>query len=119
MRPRRPRTTERRAPVPPADPAGDDLGPCPICGRAMVRGPSVDRHHFLPRSEGGREARPVHRICHRKLHSLFTERELATSYATPEAVRANPEIARFVRWLDGKHPEFWTRTAEARSKGRR
>jgi hypothetical protein len=85
----------------------------------MVAGPSVDRHHFLPKSEGGRESRWVHRVCHRKLHSLFTERELARGYATPEAVRANPEVARFIGWLRGKHPEFWVRTTAARAKGRR
>lgn len=85
----------------------------------MVAGPSVDRHHFLPKSEGGRERRWVHRVCHRKLHSLFTERELARDYATPEAVRAHPEMARFIGWLRGKHPEVWVRTATARAKGRR
>jgi hypothetical protein len=93
-----------------------ELGPCPICGRPMRAGPSVDRHHFVPKSEGGREARWVHRICHRKLHSLFTERELARAYATPDAIRAHPEMARFVHWLRGKHPEFWVRTATARAK---
>jgi len=85
----------------------------------MVAGPSVDRHHFLPRSEGGRESRPVHRVCHRKLHSLFTERELARGYATPEAIRAHPEVARFVAWVRGKHPEFWVRTATAKARRRR
>lgn len=84
----------------------------------MIQGASVDRHHFLPRSEGGREARWVHRICHRKLHSLFTERELARLYATPEAIRAHPEITRFVRWVARKHPEFWVRTATARARRR-
>ena len=96
-----------------------DLGECPICGRPMLPGASVDRHHFVPRSEGGRETSWVHRICHRKLHSLFTERELARLYATPEAVRAHPEMQRFIRWVGRKHPEFWVRTAEARAKRRR
>ncbi len=85
----------------------------------MVAGPSVDRHHFLPKSEGGRERRWVHRVCHRKLHSLFTERELARDYATPEAVRAHPEVDRFVRWLRRKPPEFWapTRSPSFRRRG--
>jgi hypothetical protein len=98
---------------------GAPLGPCPICGRPMIEGPSVDRHHFVPRSEGGREAVPVHRVCHRKLHSLWTERELALLFSTPEAVHAHPEMQRFIRWLQRKPPEFWVRTEEARSKGRR
>ena len=80
-----------------------DLGECPICGRPMLPGASVDRHHFVPRSEGGRETSWVHRICHRKLHSLFTERELA----------------RFIRWVERKHPEFRARTATAKARRRR
>ena len=90
--------------------AGTGLGPCPICGRPMIAGPSVDRHHFLPRVEGGRQSAPVHRICHRKLHTLWSERELARLYRTPEAIRAHPEIRRFVAWLRRKPPEFWAPT---------
>lgn len=98
---------------------GPSLGDCPICGRPMVAGGSVDRHHFVPKSEGGRVAVWVHRICHRKVHSLWTERELATAYSTPEAIRADPEMASFIRWLARKHPEFWARTREARAGDRR
>lgn len=96
--------------------AAADLGPCPICGRPMIAGPSVDRHHFVPKSEGGRETRHVHRVCHRKLHSLFTERELAKAYSTPEAVRAHPEMQTFLRWIARKDPEFYSRTATAQLK---
>lgn len=93
--------------------------PCPICGRPMVEGPSIDRHHFLPRSEGGRVAVPVHRICHRKIHSLWTERELAMGLDTPEAIREHPEMQKFIRWVARKPPEFWVRTASSGSKRRR
>jgi hypothetical protein len=84
----------------------------------MIAGASVDRHHFVPRAEGGRASAPVHRICHRKLHTLWTERELAHLYQTPAAIRAHPEIARFVRWLRGKPPEFWTPTRPRRGTRR-
>ena len=79
----------------------------------------MDRHHFVPRSEGGRGARRVHRICHAKIHSLFTGRELATLYGTPEALRAHPEVARFVRWVAKRPPEFHSRTAPPRRKADR
>lgn len=82
----------------------------------MIEGPSVDWHHFLPRTEGGRAAAPVHRICHRKLHTLWTERELARLYSTPEAICGHPEIQRFVRWLRGKPPEFWAPTRAQRRR---
>jgi hypothetical protein len=82
------------------------LGPCPVCGREMIAGPSVDRHHWQPKSRGGREAEPLHLICHRKLHSLFTEKELATTYATPEAVRQHPQMQTFIQWVRRRPSEF-------------
>lgn len=83
-----------------------DLGPCPLCGRPMIAGPSVDRHHWIPKTEGGRAAEPLHRICHRKIHAVLDEKSLARDYATPEALRAHPEIHAFLRWVRRKHPEF-------------
>ena len=80
--------------------------PCPVCGRPINRGPSADRHHWLPRSRGGRDSDAIHVVCHRKIHSVFTPKELASDYGTPEAVRAHPEIAAFVRWVRRKPPDF-------------
>ena len=61
-----------------------EIGICPICNRMMIEGPSVDKHHFVPKSEGGVDTVFIHRVCHSKIHSLFTEKELAEEYNTPE-----------------------------------
>jgi hypothetical protein len=86
--------------------SGERLGPCPVCGREMIAGPSVDRHHWQPKSWGGREAQPLHLICHRKLHTLFSEKELATTFDTPEAVRQHPQMQIFIQWVRRRPPEF-------------
>lgn len=67
------------------------VGSCPICDRDMLKGPSIDRHHFYPKCKGGRETEWVHKICHRKIHSVFTESELAKEYNNAEIVRSHPE----------------------------
>ena len=95
-------------------PAPELLPPCPLCGRPMVRGPSVDAHHLVPKSRGGRTAEPVHRVCHRKLHATFTETQLACEYSTWAALRTHPEIAAFVRWLRNKPPEFYDGSVKTR-----
>lgn len=82
----------------------------------MVAGPSVDRHHWVPRSEGGREATALHTVCHRKIHAVLSERDLARHYHTADRLRAHPEIARFLTWVSGKPPEF---TSPHRSTRRR
>lgn len=85
----------------------------------MVLGPSIDEHHLVPKSHGGRAAQLVHRVCHRKIHSTFTESQLAGEYATWEALRAHPEIASFVRWLRNKPAEFYDRSVKTnRLRGR-
>lgn len=84
----------------------------------MIAGPSVDRHHFVPRAEGGRIAVPLHRVCHRMIHALWTERELAAGYSTPEVIREHPAMRRFIRWIAGKPAEFWVPTAGPRHRRR-
>lgn len=72
----------------------------------MVPGPSVNLHHLVPRSHGGRDSEAVHRVCHNKIHAELSEKELAQSYRSWEALRGHPEIARFICWVRRKHPEF-------------
>jgi hypothetical protein len=72
----------------------------------MSPGPSVDEHHWVPKCEGGREVSMVHKICHRALHARFSERELAREFATPEQVRADPVMARFISWVRKRPPDY-------------
>lgn len=96
-------------------PAMDDDA-CPLCGRPMVDGPSVNRHHLVPKTYRGRETHRMHRICHGKIHAVLTERELRDAYASFERLRAHPEIARFVDWVRSKPPEFVGRHRPARRR---
>ena len=41
---------------------------CPLCGRVLEPGASVDEHHLVPKSKGGKVKSLIHRICHRKIH---------------------------------------------------
>jgi hypothetical protein len=89
---------------------------CSLCQRPLIAGPSVDEHHLVPRSHGGKETHRIHRICHRKIHSVLTERQLAQSYNTWEALRAHPAIASFISWVQKKPPEYYDNSRTARDK---
>lgn len=80
---------------------------CPLCDRPLPDGPTVDLHHPRPRSMGGTATVPMHRICHRKLHATFTERELAVFGDDWSALRAAPEIGDFVRWVARRPVTFY------------
>lgn len=82
----------------------------------MIAGPSVEEHHLVPKSQGGRETVSLHRVCHRKIHAELTERELRDNYTTVEALRGHPAIAAFVRWVAGKPPEFTKATFRRKSR---
>ena len=96
------RGTEPLGYVPPPGPVI-----CPLCGRALEPGASVDEHHLVPRSQGGKAKTLIHRICHRKIHATLSERELTTHFNTWPALQKHPDIATFVRWVANKPPAFY------------
>lgn len=93
-----------------------DLGPCPLCARSMVAGPSVNQHHLIPKSQRGTEQFHMHRICHHKLHATLSEKEMATYYHTWERLREHPEIAKFVAWVQKKPATYYDRNDSSRRK---
>ncbi|QJD92201.1 hypothetical protein HH213_20145 [Duganella dendranthematis] len=95
-----------------------DAERCPLCGRVLGT-VNIDRHHLVPKTFKGKEQFPIHKICHRKIHSVFTERELLHSYHTWEALRAHPDIQTFIAWVANKPAGFYVRTdTSARKKSR-
>jgi len=90
---------------------------CPLCGRPL--GAKAEAHHLTPRTFGGRATVPLHPICHRKIHATLSEKELRDRYYTLEALREQSEIALFLRWIEGKQPDFHTRTETSRARRRK
>ena len=84
----------------------------------MIRGKSVDRHHWIPKSCGGKDQALIHRICHRKIHSLWTEKQLRDEFNTPEKIRNHPQMADFLNWVRKRPADYYDRTRTAKSKGR-
>jgi 5-methylcytosine-specific restriction endonuclease McrA len=91
-----------------------DLGHCPLCGRKLVGGSSVNQHHLVPRSRNGRDTVALHRICHAAVHAILSEKQLERQYNTIERLREHPQLRHFINWVRRKPPEFWVRTRRAR-----
>ncbi|MDX1670288.1 MAG: HNH endonuclease [Limnobacter sp.] len=79
---------------------------CPLCHRPLLAGPSVDEHHLVPKSKGGKDKFLMHKICHQKIHSLIDEATLAKQYCTWDALRSHPEIQKFIAWVAKRPPEY-------------
>lgn len=94
---------------------------CELCARAAP----LTRHHLIPRALHGkpRYRRRFDRAerltailwvchaCHRHLHAVLGERELADHYRRREALLAHPEIQAFVAWLSTKPAGFRPKTS--------
>ena len=58
----------------------------------------------------------LHHLCHKGIHAALKEAELARGFATPEALRAHPRLARFVAWVRRRPPHFLSRVPKARGR---
>jgi 5-methylcytosine-specific restriction endonuclease McrA len=85
---------------------------CPICDRPIPDS-QKDAHHFIPKSKGGKATEYLHRICHRQIHALFTETQLAKELNTAEAIKERQEIQKFIAWVKNKPNHFYQRSSKS------
>ena len=86
---------------------------CELCDRDVNE---VTKHHLIPRTRHAnkrnkkqfdrKEVRErlawLCRPCHKQIHALFTEKQLEREFNTLAALKAHPEISKFVEWLKDK-----------------
>ena len=70
----------------------------------------------MPKSHGGRQTVTLHRICHRQIHALFSEVELARTYSSLAALQADARVAAFIAWVSNKPPAFDERVRKPRRR---
>jgi hypothetical protein len=85
---------------------------CPICERPIPES-QKDAHHLVPKSKGGKTTEYLHRICHRQIHALFTESELAIKLNTAAALQEQPEMVRFIQWIKTKPNHFYEKSRKS------
>lgn len=85
---------------------------CWLCGRPL--GSKVQYHHLVPKAKKGRVTMPVHPICHRTIHAHATNGELARMGGSHAELMQLEDIARFVRWVADKPPDFHAPTRRRR-----
>ena len=76
---------------------------CSLCERPIPR-ELESRHHLVPKKHGGHKGPKVvlHDICHRQIHSLFREKVLARKLDTIEKLIEQPNMQRFIVWVQKK-----------------
>lgn len=81
---------------------------CQICERELGS-KNISKHHLIPKSRGGKNTKTIliHNICHQKIHSVFTEKELMKEFNTVEKIKRSEEIKKFVKWVANKDISFY------------
>jgi hypothetical protein len=87
-------------------------GTCGLCDRTVQR---LTRHHLVPktrhknkRNKKTFDRQEIHSTvalcspCHRHVHTVLDNKELEREYNTLEALKAHPDIGRFVEWVRRK-----------------
>lgn len=85
---------------------------CPICDR-LIPDSQKDAHHLIPKSKGGKATEYLHRICHKQIHALFTETELASKWNEASILREHPEMQKFIQWVKTKPDSFYERVRKS------
>ncbi|MEY3879046.1 MAG: hypothetical protein RIQ58_914 [Pseudomonadota bacterium] len=85
---------------------------CPICNR-NIPASQKDAHHLIPKSKGGKSTEYLHRICHKQIHALFNENELAKTFNTAESLKNHPDMQNFINWVKAKPDTFYEKTAKS------
>lgn len=93
---------------------------CALCGRDIPPEVPQSQHHLIPRLKGGKggETILIHHICHKEIHAVLSEAELARVYNTPQSLRGHPRLAKFFAWVAKRPPEFMSKVPGGRRKRR-
>ena len=85
---------------------------CPLCDRIITENVPKSIHHLIPKSKGGKGGETVllHHICHKQIHLMFKEKELAKSLNKIEILKKHPKLKKFINWIKKRSPEFLSKT---------
>ncbi|ARI78069.1 HNH endonuclease [Halobacillus mangrovi] len=91
---------------------------CDLCERSPVK---TTEHHLVPRQYGGVEGPTVMvcSACHRQIHALFTNQELAAFYHTLERLKDHPDMRKYIKWVKKQDPEKRITTRKSNRRKRK
>ncbi|MBE6071436.1 MAG: HNH endonuclease [Clostridium butyricum] len=71
---------------------------CELCNRNVS---IITKHHLIPKQKGGKNYKTIHlcTTCHKQIHALFTNRELATLYNSIDSLKNNDKIIKFLNFI--------------------
>lgn len=81
---------------------------CELCEREVTR---LTAHHLIPKQAVKRKQADagstvdICSACHRQIHCLFDNKHLAKELNSTEALKHEPQMAKFLAWLRKQKPD--------------
>ena len=77
---------------------------CELCKREGV--PKVTEHHLIPREEGGKDGEVAWlcESCHKQIHALYTNKELAIRLNTLNSLENDINISKYLKYIRKQAP---------------
>lgn len=74
------------------------MNTCELCDRSDVE---TTIHHLIPKEMGGTFGATANLCipCHKQIHALYTNDELAARLSTLQDLRKDPQLAKFIKWI--------------------
>ena len=95
---------------------GDLADRCPLCKRPMIH---KSKHHFVPKCRGGKATKLICSDCHRTIHSLFTNKQLESTYNTIDSLLNDERFKKAVAFLAKQDPHRRYKAVRARDQRER
>ncbi|WP_294392523.1 HNH endonuclease [uncultured Clostridium sp.] len=72
---------------------------CELCNRNVS---VITKHHLIPLEKGGKKLDTIHLCptCHTAIHSLFTNRELASRFNSLELIKRDIKIIKYLKFIE-------------------
>lgn len=80
---------------------------CELCEREMA---NLTAHHLVPRQTAKRKKLDpgptidICSACHRQIHHLFSNAQLAQELNSAEKLRNQPDMSKFLAWVSKQDP---------------
>ena len=80
---------------------------CQLCDRDLDK---LTIHHLIPRQTVKRKQAPpgetidICSACHRQIHTLFSNKELAKNLNTIKKLQDEPKMQKFLTWIRKQKP---------------
>lgn len=79
---------------------------CELCERELEH---LTVHHLIPKQKTKKtDPSPtidIFSACHRQIHSLFTNTQLAQQLNTLDALKSEPQMQKFLTWVSKQNPQ--------------